>query len=298
MATMRPIELDAPKVHHIPEWDRMDDRQRVAFLRSIAEPSGRDPRIRYRAHQILAEAGVEQRDYRRQADTLLRWIHTNIAYLNEPGEILQDPLYTLKVGHADCDDMALLLAALCESLRLPWRFCLSGLHPATKEKKRWIEGTPFPRGVQMAHIYVVIGWPPYQPTTWAFAEPTIKGFPLGMDVVMAANGQAPPALAAAAPRASLPELSGPDLAGPRFTHPVASYAGSTTASTAAGAAGGSASALLTLAARSEDAPKSVWRTLATKETAQTIIVAGIVGAISSVLSDLLLRAFRATKKKG
>ena len=284
MATMRPVELDTPKVHHIPEWDRMDDRQRVAFLRSIAEPSGRDPRIRYRAHQILAEAGVEQRDYRRQADALLRWIHTNVAYLNEPGEILQDPLYTLKVGHADCDDMALLLAAFCESLRLPWRFCLSGLHPATKEKKRWIEGTPFPRGVQMAHIYVVIGWPPYQPTTWAFAEPTIKGFPLGMDVVMAANGQAPPAFTAPAPRASLPELSGP-----AFTHPVAGYAGSA-------AVGGSTAALTALAARSEDAPRSLWATLWTKETAQTIVVAGIVGAISSVISDLLLRALRAKRK--
>jgi len=277
MATMRPVELDAPKVHHIPEWDRMDDRQRVAFLRKIAEPAGRDPRVRYLAAQIVA--GVEQRDYRGQADALLRWIHANIKYLNEPGEILQDVLYTLKVRHADCDDMALLLAAFCESLRLPWRFVLSGVDKLTGEKKRWIEGTAFPAGVQMAHIYVVVGWPPYRPTTWAFAEPTIKGFPLGMDVVQAANGQRPAVVSSvpASSSAVLPEMAG-DFAGPRFAHPVNGYG-------TAGSTGGAVTASML-----SDDTSFNWKSIAT-----AVIVGTLVG-VGTELALGLIRGVGKTRK--
>lgn len=273
MATMRPVELDTPKVHHIPEWDRMNDRERVAFLRKIAEPAGRDPRVRYLASQIVA--GVEQRDYRGQADALLRWIHANIKYLNEPGEILQDVLYTLKVKHADCDDMALLLAAFCESLRLPWRFVLSGLDKYTGEKKRWIEGTPFPAGVQMAHIYVVVGWPPYKPTAWAYAEPTIKGVPLGWDVVQAANGQKAATIAGALPGTNtvLPELAGDHNLG------------------SAGSTGGTLTAALLgeSAAQDTDGIGFNWR---------SIFTAIIVGTAVGVGTELVLGLVRGRGKKG
>jgi hypothetical protein len=295
MSRMVPVELDQPRVHHIPAWDRMGDRERVAFLRRIAEPAGRDPRIRYLAHTILRDAGVDQRQYERQADALLRWIHKNIAYLNEPGEILQDCLYTIKVAHGDCDDMALLMGALCESLRLPWRFVLSGIDKLTGEKKRWIEATPFPHGVQMAHIYVVVGWPPYKPTTWAYAEPTIKNVPLGWDVVAAAAGASrhtPPLL---------PELSGP---GPYGRAPEGSALVPSTSTSAAMQAAvaveATASALRERDVFDLDQDASFVASILNKSTFRTILVASAVGAFSTVLAQLVLdalRAPRARKKK-
>jgi hypothetical protein len=125
-----------------------------------------------------------------------------LYYVNEPGERLQDPLYTVQVGYGDCDDLAMLLAALCESLRIPWRFVLSGKNSRGKVI-RWMEGTRIPRA-QWSHIYVAIGDQPFAPKRWRFAEPTIRGVPLGWDVVQATNRSG---------RVVLPELAGPDVPG-------------------------------------------------------------------------------------
>ena len=83
---------------------------------------------------------------------------------------------------SNCDDAATLLAALCESIKLPWKFVLSGRDPAG-QKVRLIEGEKEPRGVSWSHIYLTIGTPPFNPNRWYFAEPTIRGVPLGWDVV-------------------------------------------------------------------------------------------------------------------
>jgi hypothetical protein len=63
---------------------------------------------------------------------------------------------------------------------------------------RWIEGTRL-KPLDFSHIYVVVGFPPFHPQRWVFAEPTLKGIPLGWDVVghVKKNGNTP-----------LPELAG------------------------------------------------------------------------------------------
>lgn len=196
----RPIALDAPRTYHLPRWGQMSDPQRLAFLRSVAVQRGRDPRIREIAFRLVA--GIPERDYPRQAAAILKAVQPGgplMAYINEPGEVLQDPLYTLKVKAGDCDDAALLLAALFEAVRLPWRFVLSGrafavTDPPTRPadpgiawpsgpRMRWVEGTRYPPGrVKWGHIYVVVGWPVFTPRQWAWAEPTVRNAPLGWDV--------------------------------------------------------------------------------------------------------------------
>ena len=188
-----PVTLDAPKTYHLPNWGRMSDPERLKFLRSVAEQRGRDPRIRELAFKLIA--GTQERDYAQQAARLLKAVQPGgplMAYVNEPGEVLQDPIYTLKVKAGDCDDAALLLSSLFEAIRMPWRYVLSGMNPITKERVRWVEGTPYPRGVRWAHIYTQVGWPVFAPTTWAWAEPTVRNAPLGWDVTshMERTGQA------------------------------------------------------------------------------------------------------------
>ena len=70
-------------------------------------------------------------------------------------------------------------------------------------KVKHYEGGPMPWTGSFSHIYVQLGWPPFNPTTWVSAEPTIPGLPLGHDVVdhgvpasvampeMGANGAGP-----------------------------------------------------------------------------------------------------------
>ncbi len=185
---VRPLNLGNPRTFEIPNWHRDSQTNRMAFLREVAENSGRDPRVAHLAVQILKSSGVQPRQYKEQAQALLKWVQTNIYYVNEPNERLQDPLYTVKVGYGDCDDMVLLLAALFHSIRLDFRFVLSGKNNG--KITRWIEGQREPRG-RWTHIYLMVGWPVFRPTTWAYCEPTIASAKLGWDIVQAKAGSAP-----------------------------------------------------------------------------------------------------------
>ena len=133
----------------------------------------------------MKSKNIQPRDYKGQAQALLKWVQHNIYYVNEPSERLQDPIYTLKVGYGDCDDMAILLATLYESIRLEWRFVLSG--KVGSKTTRWIEGTPLPKNGKWSHIYLLVGYPPFQPHKWQFAEPTLRGVDLGWDIIQSMN---------------------------------------------------------------------------------------------------------------
>ena len=176
---------DNLKVLHFPTWDYTNQAQRMNVLRHIASTAGRNPKLATVVVGILKKAKVKPRDYKGQATALLKWVQKNIYYVNEPAERLQDPLYTLKVGYGDCDDMIMLLMAMLESINLKWKFVLVAKQKNGKYT-RWIEGTPLPtdRELKWAHIYGMVGDNPYTPKKWFFIEPTLK-VPFGWDVVHA-----------------------------------------------------------------------------------------------------------------
>lgn len=182
---MRRVEFgkipQTPKTWKIDDWSNMNQAQRMGFLRSVSSQAGQNPQIATLCVQIFKENGIKPRDYKGQARSLLKWVQKNIYYVNEPNERLQDPIYTLSVGYGDCDDMALLLGAMCESVKLEYRYVLAGKMPDGKID-RWIEGTPMKNG-QWSHIYLIIGYPPFQPQKWVFAEPTLSSAKLGWDIV-------------------------------------------------------------------------------------------------------------------
>lgn len=177
------LNLGSAKVYHLPDWHNLSHPDRLKVIRQIAMMRGRDPRIAQLAVKIIRKGGARPRQYKKQAAAILKWVQDpkNIYYVNEPGERLQDPIYTIKQGHADCDDQVLVLCSLFESVGLPWRLVLSGRGP--KGKARYIEGQPVPPGTQWTHIYCMVGDKPFRPNTWYFAEPTVEGVPLGWDVV-------------------------------------------------------------------------------------------------------------------
>ena len=175
------------KIYQLPDWKKMSDGQKVKYIKRLIMSYGRDPRVRNLAVSIYRKYGVKPRDYRGQAKAILAYAQREIFYLNEPGELLQAPLYTAhpKVMSGDCDDIAILLGALATSSRLGVKVVLSGKNAATGRMVRWVEGTPQPRGVKWAHIYVMVGWPAFNPTHWESMEGTLAGAPLGWDVTRA-----------------------------------------------------------------------------------------------------------------
>ena len=182
-ARLSALDLAGTEVHHLPDWKGYEDPKRLQIIRHIAMMRGRDPRIASLAVDIIKKAGVKPRDYKGQAAALLKWVQNpkNVYYVNEPGERLQDPIFTIKQGWGDCDDQILVLCALFESVRLPWKLVLGGT--CNGKKTRYIEGGAFPKGCKWAHIYCMVGTPPFNPNRWYYCETTVQGVPLGWDVI-------------------------------------------------------------------------------------------------------------------
>ena len=180
------VELDGPKVYHIPSWEEFGDPKRMDIITRIAQMRGRDPRIATLAVDIFKKAGVQPRDYVGQAKAILDFVQNQLYYVNEPGERLSDPLRTLKVGYGDCDDLVIVLGAILESVRIPWRVVISGTDKQGR-KVRYHHGDKFPggekKGYIWSHIYMTIGDRPFSPQKWRYAETTVRGAPLGWDVV-------------------------------------------------------------------------------------------------------------------
>ena len=190
-ARLKVLDLAGADVYHVPDWKSMADPERLKFLRKISMMRGRDPRIASLAVDIIKKANVKPRDFKGQSAALLRWVQDpkNVYYVNEPGERLQDPIYTLKVKYADCDDQVLLLCALFESIRLPWRLVIAG--KCKGKKVRFIEGGRYPLGCTWFHIYCMVGTPPFAPKKWYFCETTIDKVPLGWDILAGDKGYLP-----------------------------------------------------------------------------------------------------------
>ena len=177
------VELNSPQTYHLPQWDKFDDRQKLAMIRKIVMQYGRDPRIAQLAVAILKDAGCKPREYKKQCAALLKFVQTKIYYVNEPAERLQSPLYTLRTGLGDCDDLAILLCSFFECLNFPWKLVVSGKTPEGN-LIRYHDGDADYRRIPYSHIYCVVGNRPFTPTEWYYCEPTME-VPFGWDIVKA-----------------------------------------------------------------------------------------------------------------
>lgn len=172
------------KLYHAPSWYQGGDKRRVRLLRKYVKEYGRDPRMRaFVLKHVLQGSLFPSRQFEAQARAILQWVQSNIAYVNEPGELIQSPWHTLKVAAGDCDDLGLLVAAMAESVALGNRFVLGGRRAGGRGPAcRWAEGKGSPPSdAKFFHIFVDLGWPALKPTTWKAAEPTMQ-VPLGWDV--------------------------------------------------------------------------------------------------------------------
>jgi transglutaminase-like putative cysteine protease len=167
-------------------WGWRSDRWRIRKLGQMVKEYGREPALRaFVVNRVLRPAGVPPEDYRGQAAALLKWVQTNIYYVNEPDELLQSPWWTMRLRNGDCDDMAILLASMAHSIAIPWRLVLGG--SSREGRTRWAPGHgPKPPGFTASHLYVDLGWPPFDPQVWAAAEPT-RNVALGTDLMIQAG---------------------------------------------------------------------------------------------------------------
>lgn len=75
--------------------------------------------------------GLRQKDYEGEARRLHAFVRDQVRYVKDTNgvELLHDPVTLLQIGAGDCDDKAILLAALLESIGHTARFRAVAFEP-------------------------------------------------------------------------------------------------------------------------------------------------------------------------
>ena len=99
-------------------------------MRRYVEAAQSVPAVYSLARAIAAR--VPGKDHAGEAAAIHAWVRDNVAYRWDPleHESLQTVQNTLALKTGDCDDMAILIAALAESLGLRSRFVVGGWNRA------------------------------------------------------------------------------------------------------------------------------------------------------------------------
>ena len=122
------------------------------------------PRVRALAQDLVRDAAPN--DELEEVRRLWRYVRDAVRYVKDVRSVdtLQTPRRTLDVLQGDCDDKALLLAALLESIGYATRFAVSATNP---------------RGTYN-HVYVEAFIP--RVGAWTPLESSVPGFPFGRAV--------------------------------------------------------------------------------------------------------------------
>lgn len=121
-------------------------RETMALMRSIVKRSRADPDVIAFARKLTAH--LPPKDWVGQIRAIFRFVRDRIRYTLDPNDVetLSTPLRLLRLGQGDCDDKAVLLAALLEAIGHPARFkavgfqagALSHVYVETKLDGGWI----------------------------------------------------------------------------------------------------------------------------------------------------------------
>ena len=148
--------------HSVADGD-LGVHQTIALMKTLVNgPEGvRSPDVR----QAALEAARGSERGMREIDSVFAWVKDHIEFRGEYGETLQTPKMTLYYGAGDCDDQAVLQAAMLNSLGYQTRFRTVALRDSAddlshvyvevleKSSRQWI-----PVDTTVARAYP--GWQP------------------------------------------------------------------------------------------------------------------------------------------
>jgi len=128
--------------------ENIDDR--ISWIEYEINVGKRLPQVREIAAQAVS--GVPPREWKKEATALFEWTRKNVRYTLDPHnvELFQSTRRSVEVGIGDCDDQAITLGSLLQSVGIPIRLRVIGLKGSDK----------------FQHIYVLAGLPPDGPREW------------------------------------------------------------------------------------------------------------------------------------
>lgn len=128
----------------------------VRRIKGLIRQGTRDFYVRQKAIDILLERKVKPKDYLGEVKALFEWVQQSVRYTKDAFrvEMVHSARRMLELVAGDCDDMAILLGSMLQSIGHPVRLILTGPDPA--------------RPTLFTHIYIEVlhkgVWIPLDPT--------------------------------------------------------------------------------------------------------------------------------------
>jgi transglutaminase-like putative cysteine protease len=99
--------------------------------RGKADQAVRNLAVGLTTRGFLNGSGLRQKDFLGEAQRIHAFVRDQIRYVRDTDgiELLHDPVTILQIGAGDCDDKAILLAALLGSIGHPTRFVAVAFEP-------------------------------------------------------------------------------------------------------------------------------------------------------------------------
>lgn len=119
------METPAARLYHISHGNE-GVRETLHLMAELAREYRRHPAVIELAR--MATLGVPARDAQAEAVTLMNFVRAEVRYVPDVRdvELIMTPERLFTIGAGDCDDLALALAALLESLGIATRFVAMG----------------------------------------------------------------------------------------------------------------------------------------------------------------------------
>lgn len=119
----------------------------VRAMKKLANEGKQNLDVRRKVEEICS--GLASGDYTSEVLAIYYWVTSNIRYVRDPDdvEMVKTADQILKTGTGDCDDLAILLAAMCMAAGNPCDFVLVGFHPGSLSHVYCAVRTPWGRMV-------------------------------------------------------------------------------------------------------------------------------------------------------
>ena len=129
----------------------------IKLLKAIVNDAKLNPKFRKLATHIINSYPCQSHNYDCYAKAIYDWVKKNIKYIKDITgyETIQSPEKTLEIGGGDCDDHAVLVATLLESIGMKTAFKVVGWNgdyrhvyviATTPQGKRWVIDTTVKNG--------------------------------------------------------------------------------------------------------------------------------------------------------
>jgi len=142
---------------------------RIGDAKRLIEKAKYNPLIRSIAVQVIKRRKVPHKDYLGQVRAIFDFVRSRVKYIKDPVgyDNLSSPIRTLIYTEAaDCEDFAVALASLLESIGIPTKLKLVAT-----------------RGPRYDHIYVLAGIPLDGKVKWMPLDATLaRTKPMGYEV--------------------------------------------------------------------------------------------------------------------